>query len=54
MMIWSIVSNKAFFPGVLMLLDLCAATRYGYEGEWWRAVYWVAAAVITLAATMSR
>ena len=53
-MVWEIVSHKAFFPGVLMALDCCAAARYGWDGEWWRAGYWVAAAAITLCATCAR
>lgn len=50
--LWAVVADKRFFPSVLIALDLCAAARYGLEpGEWRRAVYWAAAAVLTASVT---
>lgn len=39
------------FPSVLIVLDICAAVVYAYAGGWRRAVYWVAAAVLTASVT---
>mgnify|MGYP007090099990 CR=1 FL=1 len=52
-MIWPIVSHVAFFPGVLVVLDVCAAGRYAWDGDWGRVGDWAAAAVITFCATMA-
>ena len=42
-----------FFPTVLIVLDLVAAGVYAMQGidEWRRAVYWLAAAVLTYTVT---
>jgi hypothetical protein len=52
----ALITHKDFFPAVLILLDLCAAARYAWEGgnDWWRAGYWFAAAAITVCATMTK
>ena len=39
------------FPTVLMALDALAATAYGFNGDWRRTVYWLAAATLTAAVT---
>ncbi len=35
------------FPGIMIVLSLCAAGAYLAEGDYRRAIYWVAAAVLT-------
>jgi len=48
----AILTDPRFFPTILIFLDVCAAARYGLEpGEWRRAVYWAAAAVLTASVT---
>jgi len=49
--LWTVVSNPRFFPTVLIALDVAAGMRYAYADDWGRAVYWIAAAQITYAAT---
>ena len=39
------------FPCILMALDLLAAAACGFDGDWRRAVYWTAAAVLTASVT---
>jgi FtsH-binding integral membrane protein len=39
------------FPTLLMGLSIGAAVMYAAAGDVWRAVYWAAATVITLAVT---
>ena len=39
------------FPTALIFLDLCAAGGYAAAGDWRRAVYWIAAAVLTASVT---
>lgn len=39
--------NAKWFPVVLMVIDLCASVAYLFEGDYRRAVYWFAAAVLT-------
>lgn len=39
------------FPIVLMALDLAAAVVYGFNGDFEKVVYWVAAAVLNAAVT---
>lgn len=50
--LWLVVSDRRFFPSILIALDCCAAARYGFvPGEWRRVVYWGAAAVLTATVT---
>jgi hypothetical protein len=50
--VWALVSDRRFFPTVLIALDFCAAARWGCEpGEWRRVIYWAAAGVLTAAVT---
>ena len=42
------------FPAVLIVLDLCAAAEKASQHDMWGAVYWVAAAVITIAFVCGR
>lgn len=39
------------FPVLLMLLDVGAAIVYATDGDWKKAIYWVAAAVLNTAVT---
>lgn len=39
------------FPTVLIVLDVCAAAVYGIDGDLRRAIYWIAAAVLTTTVT---
>lgn len=51
-MIMTIISDRRFFPTCLIVLDVCAAIRYAtIDGEWRRAIYWLAAAVLTATVT---
>jgi len=37
------------FPAITILLDLGAALVYLFHGNMWKMLYWLAAALITLA-----
>ena len=39
------------FPATTMTLNVLAAVSYGFNGDWRRAVYWAAAAVLTASVT---
>ncbi len=43
---------RFLFPIAIILLNLGAAVVYGLAGDWRRAVYWAAAAVLTTAVTL--
>ena len=45
------MSRAQLFPALLIVLDLGAALAYAVEGDWRRAVYWTAAAVLTAVVT---
>ena len=49
--ITQIICDPRFFPTILIVLDVCAAIAYGYAGNWRRAVYWMAAAILTTTVT---
>jgi hypothetical protein len=40
-----------FFPTLLIILDLGAAGTYLWYTDWRRAIYWLAAAVLTATVT---
>jgi hypothetical protein len=40
------------FPCILMALNVAASVSYGCSGDWKRAVYWIAAAVLTAMVTL--
>jgi hypothetical protein len=47
-----IISDRRFFPTVLIVLDVCAAGRYAFcDGEWRKVIYWLAAAALTSVVT---
>lgn len=39
------------FPCVQILLSVGSAAVYAWHRQWWQVLYWVAAAVITVAVT---
>lgn len=43
--------NEKTFPVILIVLQICAAIVLGFGGQWWKALYWLAGAVITIAVT---
>ena len=43
---------KSFFPTLLIILDLAASVVYLFHSDWRRAIYWLAAAVLTLTVTL--
>ena len=40
-----------FFPAIMIVLDLCAAWMWAQDGDTRKAIYWVAAAVLTATVT---
>ncbi len=42
---------EKIFPITLIALDICAAVVYGWQGDVRHAVYWFAAAVLTICVT---
>jgi hypothetical protein len=50
--LWRIASDRRFFPTCLIVLDVCAALRYGIgEGDVRKTIYWAAAAALTTVVT---
>lgn len=43
--------NPRFFPTVLIVLMVCAAVVYAVAGDWRKATYWTAGAVLNIAVT---
>lgn len=41
-----------WFAFALIGLDVCAAVGYGFDSDWRRAIYWIAAAVLTACVTV--
>jgi len=39
------------FPIILIILDLCAAGVYLWNGDYKHTMYWIAAAVLTITVT---
>lgn len=39
-------------PAAMILMSIGAATAYAFDGDWRRALYWSAAAVITVSVTL--
>ena len=44
--------DASIFPIILILLDLSAAIAYALQLDWRRAIYWLAAAVLTICVTI--
>ncbi len=45
------MTRAQVFPVVLIVLDVGAAVVYGVDGDVRRAIYWTAAAVLTVVVT---
>jgi len=45
------MTRVQLFPAALIALNVGAAVMYGLEADWRRAVYWTAAAVLTVVVT---
>ena len=43
---------KILFPVCLICLDVCAALVYAYYHDWKHAIYWLAAATLTICVTI--
>jgi hypothetical protein len=43
--------NEKLFPVILIVLQIFAAAGYGFCGNWWKALYWFAGFLITIAVT---
>lgn len=43
--------NPKIFPVIMIVLDVWAALAYCFDGDLRRAVYWLAAAVLTITVT---
>jgi hypothetical protein len=46
------MDKTKILPIVLMIIDVAAAVVYCCDGDYRRAVYWIAAAVLTLTVTI--
>ena len=46
------VQLRYLFPTLLIVLDLGASMVYAFDGDWRRAIYWFAAATLTLTVTI--
>jgi hypothetical protein len=42
---------KHLFPYLLAVLDICACVFYCFQGDLWRAGYWLAAGFLTFSTT---
>lgn len=38
-------------PTALIIIDIGAAVIYGWDGDWRRLIYWLAAAILTATVT---
>ena len=45
------IAKTQIFPTILIALDVAAALTYAAGGDWRRAIYWLAAAVLTTTVT---
>jgi hypothetical protein len=45
------IRNDQIFPTILIILDVCAAVIYLYDGDIRKTIYWIAAAVLTATVT---
>jgi len=43
--------NPKIFPTILIMLDLCASIVWFMNGDIRKAIYWTAAAILTMAVT---
>ena len=45
------LSDRRFFPTVLVALSICASIRYAFDGDWRKVIYWAAAAALNASVT---
>lgn len=45
------MDKTKIFPIILMALNICASAVYGFNGDWKKTIYWVAACVLTATVT---
>lgn len=45
------MKHAQIFPSVLMALDIMAGLVHAWDGDWRKAVYWLAAATLTATVT---
>lgn len=45
------MDRTKIFPALLIVLDLAAAVMNGTAGDWKKAIYWTAAAVLSITVT---
>lgn len=45
------MTRATVFPLLLIVLDVAAGIVYALEGDWRRATYWTAAAILTITVT---
>ena len=48
---WRVIMNKYIFPVTLIVLDICAAAVYGFNGDIKKLIYWLAAATLSITVT---
>lgn len=48
---WRVIMNKYIFPVTLIILDICAAAVYGFNGDIKKLIYWLAAATLSITVT---
>ena len=42
---------KYIFPLILIILDIAAGVVYGYQGDYKKLIYWLAAAILNITVT---
>ena len=50
-MLSRVFGDPNLFPKVIIFLYACSSSRYAWQGDWGRATYWIAAALITISVT---
>jgi len=45
------LTSPKLFPSILIVLDVAAAIRYGFDGDVRKVIYWTAAAALTTVVT---
>jgi hypothetical protein len=53
-MIVDLLRSPRFFPGVIIVLQACAAIRWGVAGSAWNAFYWAFAVGLNTICTFGK
>lgn len=48
------LSDPRLFNFVLIALNLCAALRWAWHGDWWQSAYWCFAAGLSICVVFGR